>query len=431
MALPGGTLALDWSVANCGLSSVGGKITDKIYLASDENPEGLRLLLSVPSAVSDLDVDQSQAFSATVTLPSDLEEGTWYLIVRTDVDGQVLESDYDNNASTVGFVDVRLSLPATVVGRWVFYNDSALDGHTPGAADADDNAIATDKQCLRYDETPSSINRTGSSRGINGVMIDIAGLPAGNSLSSDDFDFYRNDPGAGWVEGPVPSIVSVRRGAGVDGSDRVTLIWDPGQAVVDGWLGVAVLYTEATGLEEEDDFAFGNLRGDVNADGIVDQADYTLWYNSYGSMGGSGDVNFDGIVDQADYTLWYNSYGSTLADPYQPSGETATPTATVTAGGTASAQVAAAQGGNKTVDSSGPADVLALASTTTNPPTCGTTNRVPNRATPVPAAFERASATAEVLTRHRIRATMPSGGPPALEVDLLGPAAAPSLQLLP
>ena len=51
--------------------------------------------------------------------------------------------------------------------------------------------------------------------------------------------------------------------------------------------------------------------GDANRDGIVDQADYTVWYNHYGASGGwaDGDFTHDGVVDQADYTVWYNHYG--------------------------------------------------------------------------------------------------------------------------
>ena len=55
------------------------------------------------------------------------------------------------------------------------------------------------------------------------------------------------------------------------------------------------------------------LSGDANRDGIVDQADYTVWYNAYGTANpkwSDGDFNHDGQVDQADYTLWYNGYGS-------------------------------------------------------------------------------------------------------------------------
>ena len=59
------------------------------------------------------------------------------------------------------------------------------------------------------------------------------------------------------------------------------------------------------------------LPGDANRDGVVDQADYTVWYNHYGGSGGweQGDFNDDGLVDQADYSLWYNNYGSSSPVP--------------------------------------------------------------------------------------------------------------------
>jgi hypothetical protein len=67
--------------------------------------------------------------------------------------------------------------------------------------------------------------------------------------------------------------------------------------------------------------SFARLHGDGTGDGVVDQADYTLWYNRYGVQGTAyttGDYNGDGIVDQADYTLWYNHYGATI--PSAPKG---------------------------------------------------------------------------------------------------------------
>ena len=62
------------------------------------------------------------------------------------------------------------------------------------------------------------------------------------------------------------------------------------------------------------------LLGDANRDGIVDQADYTVWYNNYGASGGwtSGDFNGDNLVDQADYTIWYNNYGTTGGSVPEP-----------------------------------------------------------------------------------------------------------------
>lgn len=56
----------------------------------------------------------------------------------------------------------------------------------------------------------------------------------------------------------------------------------------------------------------GLLRGDANNDGIVDDADYTLWADGYGGWGGwqDGEWSGDGQVDDADYTLWADTYGA-------------------------------------------------------------------------------------------------------------------------
>ena len=61
--------------------------------------------------------------------------------------------------------------------------------------------------------------------------------------------------------------------------------------------------------------AFHRLAGDADGNGMVDQADYTVWYNNYGRTGiegAVGDFSGDGLVDQADYTLWYNAYGQSV-----------------------------------------------------------------------------------------------------------------------
>ena len=67
--------------------------------------------------------------------------------------------------------------------------------------------------------------------------------------------------------------------------------------------------------------AAADIPGDINRDNIVDQADYTVWYNHYGQTPATwtdGDVTGDNIVDQADYTVWYNNYGSTGGNVPEP-----------------------------------------------------------------------------------------------------------------
>ena len=76
---------------------------------------------------------------------------------------------------------------ATVVGRSVFYNNSSFDGADRTATAADDAAIAADKRALLPGQAASFADVTSYVKGINGVMVDVQGLPAGAALSADDF----------------------------------------------------------------------------------------------------------------------------------------------------------------------------------------------------------------------------------------------------
>ena len=68
---------------------------------------------------------------------------------------------------------------------------------------------------------------------------------------------------------PAPTTVSVRAGAGVNGSDRVEIIW-ANNAIQNAWLEVIVEGNDAaggnntnTGLAASDTFFFGNSIGDT------------------------------------------------------------------------------------------------------------------------------------------------------------------------
>jgi len=153
-------------------------------------------------------------------------------------------------------------VPAQVVGRYVFYNNSAFDGADPAANAADDAAIATDKQALLPGQTASFANYTSYWRGINGVMVDIENLPG----TPTAFDLYYNvgndDNPDGWPCAPTPTSVTVRHGAGVGGSDRVTILWNDG-AITNTWLRLTIKATANTGLSEPDVFYFGNAIGET------------------------------------------------------------------------------------------------------------------------------------------------------------------------
>src|SRR5687767_14681429 len=98
-------------------------------------------------------------------------------------------------------LEQRLAL-SSVVAHHVFYNQSAWDGNDAAANAADDAAIATDKSALLPGQTATFANYTSYSRGINGIMVDIAGLPVGlgSGPGPTDFTFKignDNNP-AGW-----------------------------------------------------------------------------------------------------------------------------------------------------------------------------------------------------------------------------------------
>lgn len=58
--------------------------------------------------------------------------------------------------------------------------------------------------------------------------------------------------------------------------------------------------------------------GDINGDGMIDDADYTIWADNYGQVDCgwfAGDLNGDGLVDDADYTVWADHYGQAGLTP--------------------------------------------------------------------------------------------------------------------
>jgi hypothetical protein len=149
---------------------------------------------------------------------------------------------------------------ARVVGRRVFYNNSAFDGGSTAADARDDGAIAPDKQALLPGQRASFLNYTSYARGLNGIIIDVRNLPQGTGLDRSDFQFRAGNSTspASWSAAPAPASVTVRRGAGAGGSDRVTLVWADG-SVRNKWLQVTIRAGSDTGLSRPDVFYFGNM----------------------------------------------------------------------------------------------------------------------------------------------------------------------------
>ena len=205
---------------------------------------------------------------------------------------------------------------ADVVGRHVFYEGSAFDRSPAG----DDAAVAADKAPLLPGEVPTFANLTSFVRGINGIMIDVAGLPAGSAFSAADFVFRTGNSNdlSSWTLLASAPAVSVRRGAGAEGADRVSLAW-AGGAARNAWLEVTVLANERTGLSSPDVFYFGNLVGEAgnNTTGAAVTAADVVAARPRGAARGAAitdrrDFNRDGRVNVLDTAVARGNVGRQL-----------------------------------------------------------------------------------------------------------------------
>jgi len=139
-------------------------------------------------------------------------------------------------------------------------------------------------------------------------MLDVGGLPAGAAPAAADFVLETGD-GTTWTPLGVAHAVSLRRGAGSSGTDRVTLILPDG-AARNTWLRVTALPGTRTGLASNDVFHFGNLVGDTGNDSAaptVDVRDLAATLRNFGRTTAAAlaasDFNRDGKVDAADVTI--------------------------------------------------------------------------------------------------------------------------------
>ncbi len=151
----------------------------------------------------------------------------------------------------------------SVMGRMLFYNQSKFDGNNSAINAADDAAIASDKSAYIAGSGLANFSAVSSySRGINGIMIDIAGSHPNISINDFSFRVGNNNSLGTWTAAPAPSLVTVRPGAGVGGSDRIAITWANG-AISNQWLEVTLLANQDSGLAEADTFYFGNRIGDT------------------------------------------------------------------------------------------------------------------------------------------------------------------------
>ncbi len=231
---------------------------------------------------------------------------------------QILPGLQDGPFSTdFGGLPIRISngslqiRTAEVTGRHVFYNGSKYDGENSAASELDDQAIAVDKRALLPGQPAQFENYTSYSRGINGVMVDAKGLLGDVSLADFRFRVGNTNSVANWASAPAPTSLTIRRGAGVNGADRLTLVWPEG-TIKNQWLEVTLRSNATTGLPRDEVFYFGNAIGEtgdnpsnalVNASDILAARDNPRGPLTLAGIDNPHDFNRDRLVTATDVIL--------------------------------------------------------------------------------------------------------------------------------
>jgi len=145
-------------------------------------------------------------------------------------------------------------------------------------------------------------------------MVDIAGgIDTVNLNAAEDFTFRvgNGDTVDDWSPAPPPNSLVVRPGEGVDGSDRVSIVWAD-RWIKQQWLQVTVQATEHTGLAEPDVFYFGNAIGEagdrpnnaiVNMTDVIAAGNFPHDATDPAPIDDLYDYNRDRLVDATDQAI--------------------------------------------------------------------------------------------------------------------------------
>jgi ELWxxDGT repeat protein len=212
-----------------------------------------------------------------------------------------------------------------VRGRHLFYNNSRFDGRTPGAARADDGAIAPDKGAYVPADggTPGFNNVSGYARGLNGLMIDVDTRLPGSGDVVMKFDVGTGAANAPWTAAPTPLSVTRRNDGLPEDLDRLTVIWPDG-AIRNTWLRVTLEATLDGAVVGRDVFYFGHLAGETGdaAAGAVARVTASDLARTRAAVPTRSagpdnpfDHNRDGVVNVLDVNVVRGNFFATLPAP--------------------------------------------------------------------------------------------------------------------
>ncbi len=245
----------------------------------------------------------------------------WSFVPSSALNGQsvtITATDKDNSSSIVTF---SLTAFVAVTNAKVYYKDSSF------AATSVDNALDTLKSIAVAGNSPITLgfdNLINSSRGINGLVFDVAGL-VGSSLTTADFGFRvsplgafdesLNPPSTWSANVPAPTAILITPGTATTAA-RVRLEWAD-NAIANQWLQVRLLANANTGLLAPKVYYVGHLLGEttgINANGLyqIQIADITTIRPAVGQLAIASsieDITKNGLIQINDITTIRPSVG--------------------------------------------------------------------------------------------------------------------------
>jgi hypothetical protein len=244
----------------------------------------------------------------------------WSLPTTAAINNQTVTitgKDEDGGSSEVTFtIDVLV----TVVNAKVYYLRSAFDGSNVDGALDSGKSLAKSGAGSRALTFENVINTT---RGINGLVFDVAGLTA-TSLSSSDIAFRMSplgsfdegaNPPSSWSAAPSPSNIVVTSGTSSTPA-RVRIEWPDGE-IVNRWLQIKFIDNANTGLRSPQVYYLGHLLGETtgtlsSGSYIVQVMDVTKIRPEVGSTANVSnvlDINKNGLIQVSDILSFRSSVG--------------------------------------------------------------------------------------------------------------------------
>ncbi|MBP6003474.1 MAG: carboxypeptidase regulatory-like domain-containing protein [Pyrinomonadaceae bacterium] len=186
---PGGSASFTWTVQNTGSNAVNGKWRDTVYLSRDQFWDASDVLVGIRDLNSQMTSVPAGGGTYSPTAVFEVppvEEGTYYVIVRTDSQNRIRESNEGNNVTT--------SILTTTVAI------TELQLNTPFNTTLGNGAQQFFKYVTNPDETLLFSLITDIPSRANEAFTNF-----GTIVSRADYDFQSQQPGEGNQENVIPA----------------------------------------------------------------------------------------------------------------------------------------------------------------------------------------------------------------------------------